>query len=122
MGFAKLTRRVLPALIGALACSVSALPQAYSDTPAATRSESGMVVYVDPQTGVVRSEPAPGTVPLQLTPQERNALSTSHEGLVEVPLPGGGHKLDLQGRFQSPLIGTMGPDGKLRIQHLGEPK
>ena len=80
-----------------------------------------MKVYVDPQTGAIRQDPTPGLVPLQLSPQERNALSTSHRGLVEVPslVPGGGVELDLQGRFQIPLIGTVDPDGKARMHHLG---
>jgi hypothetical protein len=89
---------------------------------AAPEGTAGLRVYVDPQTGAVRRDPAPGTVPLQLTPQEQRALSTSHEGLVPVPnpVPGGGIKLDLQGRFQSPLIGTIDANGKLRMQHLDE--
>ena len=36
-------------------------------------------------------------------------------------MPGGGVKLDLQGRFQSPLIATVDENGKVRMQHLGEP-
>jgi hypothetical protein len=83
---------------------------------------AGMTVHVDPRTGQILEQPAPGTEPLQLSPQERSRLSTSHQGLVEVPVPGGGYKLDLQGRFQSPLIGTVGGDGKLRMQHLGAPR
>jgi hypothetical protein len=79
-----------------------------------------MTVYVDPQTGAILPEPAPGSVPLRLSPQEQSALSTSHEGLVEVPVPGGGVKVDLQGRFQSPLVGTIDTHGKLQMQHLGE--
>jgi len=35
-------------------------------------------------------------------------------------VPGGGVKVDLQGRFRSPLIATVGADGKLKTQHLGE--
>jgi hypothetical protein len=79
-----------------------------------------MTIHVDPQTGAILKEPAPGTVPLPLTPQLQNALSTSHQGLVEAPgaVPGGGVKLDLQGRFQSPLIVTIDSDGKVTMQHL----
>jgi hypothetical protein len=131
------TRRVLTALLGAAGCFATAAPaalaaddppppgagvsQAPTDKPAAT-PERGMTVYIDPQTGAVRQTPAPGTVPLQLTPQEQRAFSSSHQDLTEVPnpQPGGGVKLDLQGRFQSPVIGTIGPDGKLRMQHLGD--
>ena len=41
----------------------------------------------------------------------------------EVPssVPGGGVKVDLQGRFQSPLVGTIDADGKVKMQHLDEP-
>jgi hypothetical protein len=79
----------------------------------------GMKVYIDPQTGAFLSEPAPGAAPLELSPAERNVLSTSHQGLVEAPssVPGGGVKLDLQGRFQSPLTATVTPGGKPTIEH-----
>ena len=83
---------------------------------------SGMIIYIDPRTGAFLQEPAPGTSRLQLSPQLQNAFSTSHQGLVEVPspVPGGGVKVDLQGRFQSPLVATIGADGKVRMQHLNE--
>ena len=89
-------------------------------TPAVPGGQGGIVVYIDPQTGAIRPDPAPGTVPLQLSPWETNANRTDHEGLVEVPnpVPGGGVKLDLQGRFQSPLMGTIDANGKARVQRL----
>lgn len=82
----------------------------------------GMTIYIDPQTGAILSEPVPGTVPLQLTPNIQNALSTSAQGLVEAPspVPGGGIAIDLQGRFQNPLFAIIGPDGKGKIGHLHE--
>jgi hypothetical protein len=100
-------------------------PQPLAQKPATVpEGAPGMIIHIDPQTGELRRTPAPGTVPLQLSPQERNAFSTSHQGLLEVPssVPGGGVKLDLQGRFHSPLAVTIGPDGKLKMQHLGEPE
>ena len=127
--------RLLTSLLGLAACFM-AVPaghtQTGADTPAppspagkpdpAPSGTPGMRVYVDPQTGAVLPGPPPGAVPLPLTPQEQNQLSTSHEGLVGVPsaVPGGGVRIDLQGRFQSPLIGTIGTDGKVKIEHLGE--
>ena len=83
---------------------------------------SGMTIYIDPETGAFLKEPAPGHEPLQLTPQLQNALSTSDSGLVEVPspVPGGGVMIDLQGRFQSPLVGTIDANGKVKMQHLNE--
>jgi hypothetical protein len=102
--------------------SGKSVPQPVAEKPAAEGS-SGMIIHIDPQTGEFRKEPAPGTVPLQLSPAERNSFSTSHQGLVEAPssVPGGGVKVDLQGRFQSPLIVTIDPDGKVKMHHLGEP-
>jgi hypothetical protein len=81
-----------------------------------------MMIHIDPQNGAILKEPAPGTVPLQLTPALRNAFSTSHQGLVEVPsaVPGAGVKVDLRGRFQSPLLVTIDANGKARMQHLDE--
>ena len=128
----QVTRGLLTSLLGVAACFVT-VPLGYTQTGADTSvaqspagkpdptpgGTSGMRGYVDPQTGVVREGPAPGTVPPPLSPQEQNALSTSTEGLVQVPspVPGGGVMLDLQGRFQSPLIGTIGADGKVKIHH-----
>jgi hypothetical protein len=82
-----------------------------------------MTIHIDPQTGALLEGPAPGSVPLQMTPDLQNALSTSHQGLVEVPstVPGGGVMVDLQGRFLSPLVGTIDSSGKLKIQHLHRP-
>jgi len=39
---------------------------------------------------------------------------------VPSPVPGGGVKVDLHGRFQSPLIVTIDANGKVKTQHLGE--
>ncbi len=100
------------------------VPQVPDEKPVAIRSgASGMTIYIDPQTGAFLKEPAPGTVALQLTPEFQNALSTSHQGLVEVPgsTPGGGVKVDLQGRFQSPFVATIDANGKVKMQHLNEP-
>lgn len=97
-------------------------PQPPPDKGALAGGAAGMVIYIDPQTGAILKEPAPGTVPLQLTPVLQNAFSTSHQGLVEVPsaVPGGGVKVDLQGRFQSPLLVTIDANGKAKMQHLDE--
>ena len=135
----QVARTLLTSLLGVAACSVVAMrpafpgeatgsgtivPQPTAEKPAAIpEGAPGMMIYIDPQTGAIRPDPAPGTAPLQLTPQLRDAFSTSHQGLVEVPssVPGGGVKLDLQGRFQSPLVVTIDADGKVKMQHLGAP-
>jgi hypothetical protein len=93
-----------------------------AEKPAAVSSAPGMTVYIDQRTGALLPGPTPDTVPLQLTPEIRNALSTSDQGLVEVPSlePGGGFKVNLQGRFQSPLFAITDANGKVKIQHLHE--
>jgi hypothetical protein len=82
----------------------------------------GMTIHIDPLTGALLKEPAPRSLPLQLPPSLLNALSTSHQGLVEAPspVPGGGVMVDLQGRFRSMLFATIGPDGRVKIMHLDE--
>ncbi|MDE2180271.1 MAG: hypothetical protein KGJ40_05400 [candidate division NC10 bacterium] len=91
-------------------------------TSAGPGGTSGMMIYIDPKTGAFLKEPAPGYEPLRLTPQLQNAFSTSDSGLVEVPssVPGGGVLLDLQGRFQSPVVITIDANGKVKMQHLNE--
>jgi hypothetical protein len=67
------------------------------------RLAQGMMGHVDPVTGKIRSTPPKGAVPPPQTPEEKNAVSTSDEGLKEVPSegPAGGKKVDLKGRFQN---------------------
>ena len=119
----RLTRGLLM-LVAAGGFAVAAQPvfSEESQPAAVPEGAAGMTIYVDPQTGAILKEPAPGAVPLQLTPQLRNSLSTSHQGLVETPssVAGGGVKLDLQGRFQNPLIVTIDADGNVRTRHLSE--
>ncbi len=83
---------------------------------------TGMIIHIDPQTGAVLKAPAPGSVGLHLTPNVANALSTSDQGLVEAPAsaPAKGIRMDLQGRFRSPLLATTDANGQLKIQHLHE--
>ena len=115
----RFVQRLAAGAFGVAACMTPAIADEVKPTAQAP-AQQGMTVHVDPQTGRVVSAPAPGTTTLQLSPAEQNRMSTSSQGLVEEPLPGGGYKLDLKGRFQSPLMATTGPDGKVRIQHMGE--
>lgn len=78
----------------------------------AGQGSAGMKVHIDPATGAVVPPPA-GIIPEITSP----AASTSAEGLSERPLPGGGAKVDLQGRFRKPLTATIEDDGKVSIQH-----
>lgn len=106
----------LTGLVGVVAClAVSASPALADDHGPA----GGMRVYIDPSTGQTVATPPAGSQPLVLSPAEQNAASTSSDGLTPVPSAGsaGGVKVDLRGRFQSPLIATIGPDGKRVLHH-----
>ena len=138
-----LTRRLLAGLLAAAACACAGAAPAMAEDRAPTPARptpsadpglarepvaapslaSGLLIHIDPQTGTILKEAAPGSVPLQLTPGLRDALDTSHQGLVEVQgtRPGSGVKVHLQGRFRNPLVATTDASGKVTIQHLHEP-
>ena len=86
-------------------------------SPVAPRGSAGMRAFVDPQTGELTGPPT-GRPP-EVAPPPQAPLSTSDEGLaeVDVPRPGRGVMVDLRGRFRSALTATVGPDGKVRLQH-----
>lgn len=46
-------------------------------------------------------------------PQLAASTSTSSDGLKESPLPSGGFKVNLEGRFHSVAVATIGADGKV---------
>lgn len=98
----------------------SGKPVAHTAPGAALPVQSGMMGYIDPETGQITSTPrTPKQAPIELSPEMENAISTSSEGLEEKksPLPSGGYYIDLEGRFQSPLIGTHDKDGKINFVH-----
>ncbi|HXV13948.1 MAG TPA: hypothetical protein VEC56_07050 [Candidatus Krumholzibacteria bacterium] len=70
---------------------------------------SGMVVQIDPATGL----PVTPTPETMLALQDRMKLNRSTEGLVEVPsaVVGGGYTVDLQGRFQHSMTVTIDASG-----------
>jgi len=78
--------------------------------PQTTPGGAGMVVSIDPSRGTLNSNP-------ELSDEMKEALgrmvNTSSEGLVEQRLADGTVLVDLQGRFQSAMVATIGPDGKL---------
>jgi len=118
-----------PVLAGGLAPASAGPASTGSDTSlvrkpadAAPAAASGMLIHIDPRTGTILKDAAPGSVPLALTPDLQNALSTSDQGLVEVQgsAPGRGVKVDLQGRFRNPVLAITDASGKLTIYHLHE--
>lgn len=81
-------------------------------------ARSAQRVYLDPRTGRVLREPPSGAQVLTLSPAELNMISTSHKGLVERSLPGGGYMLDLQGRFRNMAVATVAGDGTVVIHEV----
>ncbi|MFQ5665885.1 MAG: post-PEP-CTERM-1 domain-containing protein [Candidatus Binatia bacterium] len=80
------------------------------------RGAAGQRIYVDPETGRMGAPP-PGrslSAVVSLDP----AMSTSDQGLLEVPAPGGGMMVDLQGRFRSAAVARVKPDGSVVTECL----
>ena len=94
------------------ALALGALAALAEDAPRAAAPAAGMRAYADPRTGALLPGPPPGR-----TVQPSAAFSRSSAGLVETRSPGGGVMVDLQGRFQSPLVATVGADGQVRFHH-----
>jgi hypothetical protein len=95
----------VPQAAGAGAAPVAAaLPQ----------GSAGMTVHKDPVTG--RFVPVPEGPRDSLSKELSDAMSMSQEGLVEVPSPGGGFKVDLRGRFQQAVTATANTDGSVTVQ------
>ncbi|WP_457797492.1 hypothetical protein [Methylocystis sp. S23] len=108
---------VHPALSADDAAPAEAAPAVPAVEPQAMKG------YVDPATGKVSGVPPAGVTPPALSEAEKNAVSTSSEGLREVRNtgPGGGYKVDLQGRFRSPLVGEMEASGQVKAYHPHQP-
>jgi hypothetical protein len=93
-------------------CALAHLGRAQDDVsggkgpPAAAATSSGMRVHVDPRTGRFVPEPV---VP------EAHPLPARVPTLAEVPAPGGGMMVPLNGHFMSNLVATVNPDGSIRM-------
>ena len=79
-------------------------------------THSGMVIGIDPETGVF-GMPTPG----QMQTLIPLGSSASPSRLPEHVLPGGGVAVDLQGQLQEYYVLRIGPDGKQRVVCTDEP-
>ncbi len=77
-------------------------------------------VYIDPKTGEFTGPPAKESRLTEALGPE-SSFSTSDQGLTEVPIPGGGFMVDLQGRFRNPLIAKETTEGEYTIEHASTP-
>ncbi|HET6462195.1 MAG TPA: hypothetical protein VFH33_00210 [Candidatus Krumholzibacteria bacterium] len=104
---------ILPAiaLLGSLHDTQS---PAVANAVVATSSAQGLVLNIDPNTGMIIDHPAAGATKLAVPAELANSLSTTDEGLVIEPNPSGGKGMyvNLQGRYQNAMVGTA-VNGKL---------
>ena len=78
----------------------------------------GLRIVVDQRTGRILTDPAAQTrLDLIVDPELLRRMDTSDEGLVEQAGPRGGVMLSLQGRFMSPLVAVVQPDGSVQMDH-----
>jgi hypothetical protein len=95
-----------------------AAPSSVPEPGGAVPPASGLRAVVDPATGelVEGDGAAPAEAPH--LGELAEALSTSHEGLIEEHLGGDlGVMVDLRGRFQSVVFATVDADGRLQVGH-----
>jgi len=78
---------------------------------------SGMVVHIDPDTGMPTSVPTPEQAKAMAALQAA-AANRSSKGLVQEAGPTGGKMVNLRNRFRSPVVAVVQADGTTRIDHL----
>jgi len=81
----------------------------------AAPSAAGLIINVDPTTGAILEQAAPGATKLEVPAELAERWSTSDEGLIEQPNPSGGKGMymNLQGRFENGMVATVDASGKL---------
>lgn len=82
---------------------------------AAPAEAAGLVVFIDPATGLQTSSPS-DEQRAAMQAALAAALDRSEEGIYDVYLPDGSVMRDLQGRFQHALVAKVAPDGGLRYR------
>ncbi|OGI42661.1 MAG: hypothetical protein A2150_05395 [Candidatus Muproteobacteria bacterium RBG_16_64_11] len=95
--------------------AATAEPVSAQTAPAPDRA-AGMRVYKDPQTGEFTAPPTAEAVPRE------GLVTTAPVDLRETvsTVPGGGIKVDLQGRFRSHFIATKDADGNVSVRCVPE--
>ena len=74
---------------------------------------AGLRVYLDPETGELRSRPSDHGLDQELEegrPSAADWLNTYGGDLLQERVPQGGYMVDLRGRFQSSVVAAIDPD------------
>ena len=130
------TRRILGAacglaLAGVVAATAAAVDPAIGPQAPSTTQTAGLSAAAaeTPRSGkgagLIAVLPGgaeqPDTATLLADPDLAAAFSTSAEGLFEEELPDGSVMVRLQGRFQSVLVATVTPGGRVTTSHRPPP-
>ncbi len=91
-------------------------PEDKRSAPAA----AGLVVFVDPQTGEITSEPSRAQIEA-LSSALKSSLSRTDEGLEPFDLAGGGRGVYLGGRFHAATVVRQGPGGTVTLECVDHP-
>jgi hypothetical protein len=128
------TRKVLGAACGlalagvAAAAAVDAANQPATAPPAPSTTQTASLGAAPAETprsgkaaGLIAVLPGgaepPESATLLADPELAAAFSTSAEGLFEETLPDGSVRVRLEGRFQSVLVATVTPSGRVTASH-----
>lgn len=113
---------------GSQACSIGDQMQGNClSNASASQFTAGQIVYLDPVSGemlqgeaaaTAMTEDARNSFALEMEDQMRRSVSV--ENLTEQRTPSGAIALDLQGRFQSPLVAIIDPVEGIKIGHVNK--
>lgn len=108
------------AIVVASPCATRAL---WAD-PADSGTDSAPAIGETGQAGLRFSidtdeQDSPTDATIQFSDAELNALRTDAEGLEEVVHPDGSVSIDLEGRFQSATVATVGTEGTIEFRCVG---
>jgi hypothetical protein len=108
---------------GLLAQNTASSPAQKEGDPARPGGNTALTVHIDPETGKFIEPPEKKASPTERIEQPEG-LSTSDEVFEEVasPVPGGGTKIDLKGRYNYPLSVTIEESGKIKMGHFSTDK
>lgn len=96
---------------------------ATTSTDSGPVTAAGRQIFIDVETGEIMEPTLAQRRRAQrnLSPDVLDAMSTSHQGLVEEVMADGSARIDLRGRFHSASFATLDDSGNLTISHTPPP-